>query len=447
MNGQFLIPQSAAIALPDAPSAILPALGAISASLGIPRDVLASDQEIAYAWRDLPRELNAIPANLRGELIARMCVAVSVGLFDGAINYIWNASILHLREKVRNFGLPVVASIKQGDFEEKNLVELQDSRLLELCLKLNLIDEDGFFFLDQCRDIRNNFSAAHPTLGQINDREFTVFVNRCIRYALAGTSSPRGVDISAFIAALKGARFSGNQLPIWSERLRETHAAQRQLMVQMVHGIYCDQNTAELARLNALDICRQLVPTFTNSVKSSLIDKHTEFGAKGDAAKHAASLQFFENLGLLPLLNESDQHFLFSRAIERLQTVHAGMNNFYNEPPFAERLLELSQQSAVPETAQEAYVVAVACCRVGNGYGVCNAAVASYDKMIRGFSPREIAAMLRCSLARDNPLGARLGAQPSCRGHFRSLLGLLDEASIPAVAKPDFDRWMRPAAV
>ena len=65
---------------------------------------------------------------------------------------------------VREFGLPVVAKTVQGDFEEQHLIELQDSQLLELALKLGLISEDGFFFLDQCRETRNNFSAAHPTI-------------------------------------------------------------------------------------------------------------------------------------------------------------------------------------------------------------------------------------------------------------------------------------------
>ena len=134
--------------LPELPTTVLPTLIALTTSLGIPRTVLASDEEIQYAWRDLPREIREIPAELRGELIARMCVAVSTGLFDAAINYIWNAAILQLRTKVRNFGLPIVAQIRQSDFEEKHLIELQDSRLLELSLELNLVNEDGFFFLD-----------------------------------------------------------------------------------------------------------------------------------------------------------------------------------------------------------------------------------------------------------------------------------------------------------
>lgn len=140
-----IVPKPPAPVLPSLPTTILPAINSLTAALGIPRTMLASDEEIEYAWRDLPRELREIPSQLRGELVARMCVAVSTGLFDGAMNYIWNAAILQLRTKVRNFGLPIVSQIVQADFEEKNLLELQDSRLLELCLKLNLVDEDGFF--------------------------------------------------------------------------------------------------------------------------------------------------------------------------------------------------------------------------------------------------------------------------------------------------------------
>jgi len=132
--------------LPKLPDRTIPLIETLTEALGIPHEVLASPEEIYYAWKNLPRELAAIPPNLRNELIARMCIAISTGLFDSAINYIWNATILHLRQRVRDFGLPVVAQILQKRFEEKDLIELQDSELLDLCLKLNLITEDGYFF-------------------------------------------------------------------------------------------------------------------------------------------------------------------------------------------------------------------------------------------------------------------------------------------------------------
>ncbi|EMB48911.1 Uncharacterised protein [Vibrio mimicus] len=431
------------VTLPSLPSTVLPAITELTTSLGIPRSVLASEEEIEYAWRDLPRELREIPGDLRGELVARMCVAVSTGLFDGAMNYIWNAAVLHLRQKIRNFGLAVVAQIRQGDFEEKHLMELQDSRLLELCLKLNIINEDGFFFLDQCRDVRNNFSAAHPTMGTVNDREFTTFLNRCVRYALADSSSPTGVDISAFISAVKGPRFNKQQCDIWIQRLKDTHEAQRQLLVKMVHGIYCDPATAEQARLNALDICDGLKEVLTNAIKSELINNHTEYVAKGFEDKHTASQQFFEKLGFLGLLNESEQHTVFSKATTRLWNAHNGMNNFYNEPPFAERLLELTQQGAVPETIQEELVHVVSCCAVGNGYGVSNAAVPYYTQIIQGFSPREIAILVKLASSQHSDLGRRLANSSAAKRRLKTVLALFDPASISDSIKSEYDKLVK----
>jgi len=437
-----MIPNPGEPVLPALPATVLPAISALTTSLGIPRTVLASDEEIAYAWRDLPRELREIPVELRDALIARMCVAVSTGLFDGAINYAWNAAIIQLRSKVRNFGLPIVAQILQADFEEKHLLELQDSRLLDLCLKLNLITEDGFFFLDQCRDVRNNYSAAHPTIGSVNDREFVTFLNRCVRYALADTASPRGVDIGAFIAAVKGARFTANQFGVWIQRLNETHDAQRQLLVGMIHGIYCDPNASEQARLNSLDICEGLKASFNAATRSDLVNKHSEYAAKGDEPRHTASVQFFEKLGLLALLNESEQHAVFFRATERLWNAHNGMNNFYNEPPFAERLYEISQQGAVPETVQEHFVQSILCCYVGNGYGVSWAAAATYEKLIQSFSPREVATTIRLASSNQTILGRRIASLASCRQRFKAALQLIDAASVPSGVKAGYDYFI-----
>lgn len=424
--------------LPALPAATLTAIDDLTQSLGIPREVLASNEEIEYAWRDLPRELKQIPAEQRGELVARMCVAVSTGLFDGAMNYIWNASILHLRDKVRGFGLPVVAQILQKDFEEKNLLELQDSQLLELCLKLNLINEDGFFFLDQCRDIRNNFSAAHPTLGQVNDREFTVFLNRCTKYALSATATPRGVDISAFISAIKGGRFTDGQCEVWTERLTATHDAQRQMLIGMVHGVYCDPNSPEPSRLNALDICSQLKDTFSASLRSDLINRHSEYLAKGDEPRHKASQQFFEKLGLIGLLNESEQHAIFSRAIDNLWNAHKGMNNFYNEPPFARRLLELSKSEKTPETAQEEFVKVTLACYIGNSYGYSWEAAANCEEIIKGFSPREISIMINLP-KNDRVLNSKLGSSKECSKRFFQAVALIEAESVPAPIKAEYD--------
>ena len=432
------------IELPTLPDKTAPLIDALTSALGIPRDVLAPAEEIYYAWRDLPRELIAIPPNLRNELIARMCIAISTGLFDGAINYAWNATILHLRQRVREFGLAVVSQILQRQFEERDLIELQDSELLDLCLKLNLITEDGYFFLNQCRDTRNNFSAAHPTIGKINDREFITFLNRCVRYALSDEVSPKGVDISDFISAIKGTRFTEEQLKVWIERIDATHDAQRELLFEMLHGIYCDPSSSEPTRLNALDICSEYVGKFTSSIKSTLINRHQDYLAKGDTDRHTSSQQFFEKLGLISLLTESERHAVIYKALKDLWQVHQGINNFYNEPPFAERLYTLSEQAEIPNTIKNNYVNVVVSCFMGNGYGVSWAAETYYEKMIRNFSSAEIQIMIESAKKSNSYIGMRLRAYRSCLQRFvQALSSLIDTTSVPETVRMKYEEFTK----
>lgn len=436
-------PTKIQIQLPSLPQTVLPAINQFTEELGIPRDVLASDEDIEYAWRDLPRELRSIPSiNLRGELLARMCIAVSVGLFDSAINYAWNASILRLREKVKNFGLPIVAQILQKDFEEKHLSELQDNQLLELGLKLNLATEDGYFFLDQCRSIRNNFSAAHPTIGQLNDREFITFLNRCVKYALAESSSPRGVDISAFISAVKGSRFTEGQCSVWLERLDATHDAQRELLFGTIHGIYCDPSTLEPGRLNIVDLYIPYKEKFTSNIRSNLINRHSEYLAKGDTQRHAISQQFFEKISLLNLLTESEKHTVISKAIKQLWDVHQGWNNFHNEPPFAERLAELSKQGSLPITVQEEFVEKVVGCYIGNGCGISWKSEPFYEEMIREFSPKEIQHMLEIPRKNSSIVAHRINSQSSCRKRYQQALKLIDISSVPDSVRVNYENFV-----
>lgn len=430
------------IKLPAVIGSTLPVLAELTKSLGVPRGILASDDEIQGAWDNLPGVLKKIPPALRTEGLARMCVAVASGLFDSAINYIWNSSVIELREKVRRFGLNVVQQITgKSNFDEQGLLDLKDAELLTLCLKLNLITEDGYFFLDQCRDIRNNFSAAHPVVGNIDDHEFIGFANRCAKYALGNDNNPVGVDIADFMKAIKTAKFKQEQLDEWVNRIAKTHEAQQNLLLGSLHGIYSDPTSNEEARVNSLSISGQLNDAFTPKVKSDLINRHQDYIAKGDEKRHKASQQYFEKLGLLGLLGDPEVHALLSNACKRLADVHKGIDNFYNEPPFADRLLELSNQVAIPDTIKEEYVETVVMCAIGNPYGVSNAAVPAYRKMVKGFSPSEVEIMLNAS-SKNGTVGQRLKSYPNCRKRFKDLVQLIDASSVPAKAVGAYNSFL-----
>ena len=428
------------VSLPDVTSVTKPTLGELTAALGVPRGILASDQEISHAWQELPAILQRIPEDRRTELHVRMCVAVATGLFDSAINYAWNSSVIELRSKVRGFGLHVVPQLIGRPFDEAALLDLKDAQLLELCLSLNLITEDGYFFLDQCRDIRNNFSAAHPPMGALDDHEFLSFLNRCAKYAISATQNPQGVDTQAFITSLKGGRFGSDQKDEWVSRLSATHDAQRSLLIGTLYGIYCDPASTEPTRLNALDISLRFAGGMTPATKSDLINRHSDYIAEGKADRQAASQAFFERIGLLELLSQPEQHSLISAASQRLMSVHQAYDNFYNEPPFAHRLLELTGQVAVPDTTQPEYVETVVTCAAGNPWGVSVAAMPSYERMIRGFSPREISLMLDLP-GRTNIISRRMSSSSSVRERYKYLVALLDADSVPTTSQSEYERW------
>jgi len=406
------------------------ALTQLTDALGVPRSILAGDDEIRRAWDQLPRLIGQIPAPVRGELHARMCVAVFVGLFDAAINYAWNSAILALRDKVRAFGIHVVPQIIGSDFSEERLVDLTDAQLTQLCLSLNLINEDAYFFLDQCRDVRNNFSAAHPAKGSLDDIEFVAFLNRCIKYALSITANPKGVDTQALINSVKNLKHSTAQTEEWVKRINATHEAQQKLIISMLHGIYCDPASTQDTRSNSIAICKTLSEKFSPNVKSELITRHSDYIAEGKEDRLALSEQFFGSLRLLGLLTEQELHVLISKACKSLLRVHQQYNNFYNEPPFAERLLEISQQSKIPDTARAEFVETIVTCATGNQYGICRAAYVSYEKMIRNFISKDIAIML--ALPTSNTIVAsRLKTFASCKSRFITLVKLVDPKQVP----------------
>ena len=417
-------------------------LSQLTESLGIPREILASDEEIEYAWRNLPRELARIPKDRLNVFLARMCVAVASGLFDSAINYAWNSAILELRERVRDFGLQVVPQIISKPFDEKTLLELKDAELLDLCVSLNLITEDGFFFLNQCREVRNNFSAAHPPMGTLDDKEFIIFLSRCTKHALAETTNPKGVDMHAFISALKSGRFSDVQGAEWIARLNETHESQREMLFGTLHGVYCDPASAQEARLNALAMANGLSAKITPKIKANFVDRHSEYLAQGKTDRHIASRQFLEKLALLSSLTESERHTIISSACKQLMSVHNGMDNFHNEPPFAQRLLEISRLEAIPDSIQSSYVEAVVTCAVGNQYGYSWAALGYYEEMIRNFSPREISIMLSAPNQRSVS-GVRIQNYPKCRERFKALVKLIAPESVPTSYKAAYAQWTK----
>ena len=108
-----------------------------------------------------------------------------------------------------------------------------------------------------------------------------------------------------------------------------------------------------------------------------------------------------------------------------------GFNNFYNEPPFAQRLEEITSSLKTPETVQNEYVYTVLMGYVGNPYGVSNAAIPYYEEMIKNFSPKEIECLINL-LDTRSLFSEKIKLYASCRSRYLDALYLIDRDSMNA---------------
>lgn len=266
-----------------------------------------------------------------------------------------------------------------------------------------------------------------------------MFANRCAKYALSDEINPIGLDISEFIDVLKESKFSDEQAATWSERIDRTHEAQRELVFGTLHGIYCDPDNSQAARINSLAICKDFSDRFSPNTLSDLVDRHQEYRAKNDEKRHKASQLYFQEIGIFDLLGKAERHKVISSACDRLMIVHEGFDNFYNEPPFAERLAALSQ-GGVPDSSKRKFVITVVTCAVGNPYGVSHEAWPFYRQMIQNFSRKEVAILLSIPSSQST-VGRLVNRGERCGKQFKLIVSLLDASSVPAKVQSVYKRW------
>ena len=385
----------------------------VVASLGMPRDILPPDEDISMALTLLPRELNLIPERLRNKFIAKAVVASSVGLFDGAIIYVWNCVITELRSRVSSFGMEMIAQISGSSKPDNFLDKIQDVDLIDLCYQLNIIDEQGHFYLQQCREIRNHASIAHPSNIDIDDRELINFISRCCKYGLSEITISTGIDIKSLNAILS-IEDNSESLDHFVSILNTTFRSQQTLIYQILYSNYIDPSKTSTVRANALRIAKSASNVLSDNpeIIVELLEKHQSNLLSVSKDKRINSTNFIEAIGQLNSLSDVEKISAFRKAINHLRSAHYGMNNFYNEPPFAERLQELSEKiTPIPEPIIEKYVEVNLECYVGNSYGVSWAAIGFCEKMLKNLTPKGI----ECMLGKLNSTSQTLNSEQKSR--------------------------------
>lgn len=181
-------------------------------AVGLPTEnVLSSLDERKIAIANLPFVIDKMNNELIREsyYLSKFFVAVSTGLFDAALNYLWDETIKQLRIRVINGDIKYFYDVVISDERRKqftsaeDLLKLDDFDLIKGALEIGLITQIGYKHLDFIRYMRNWASAAHPNQAELTGLNLISWLEICIKEVIATPPSSIQVKIGQLLANIK----------------------------------------------------------------------------------------------------------------------------------------------------------------------------------------------------------------------------------------------------
>lgn len=361
--------------------------------------------------------------------IAKFMAAVASGLFDAALNYLWDETIHELRVRVAQYDIGYFFDIAVGAEKRKklsgaeDLVRLDDSELITGAYKIELISELGFKHLDFIRYMRNWASAAHPNNNTLTGLQLISWLETCIREVINLPVSNVVAEIGKLLSNIKGSIIdaaAAKQIAVFFANLTLDQVS---TLASGFFGIYTQETTTQQARQNVHQLLPYLWGRVDVRTRQQFGIKYGKFVATGEQQQQAWARQFLDVVGGASYIPDSLRAAEIQTAVENLLIAHRGWSNFQAEPPFARELQRLVGASAnVPKEALSAYVLGLVEVFLTNGNGASFAADTVYRELFARFDGDQ--ALLAILSFNELHIASRLQFQ-LCGKQFRELLNLM----------------------
>ena len=403
--------------------------------VGLPKDhILVPYDRRAPVFQNVPTVLASLTDDQRlaAVYISKFVAACAVGLFDAALNYLWNETVRNLREKVARFDLSYFSDSVVSDGSkrpklrnEADLEKLDDWELIRGCRTTGIITENGFRHLDYVRSMRNHASAAHPNQNEITGLQIVGWLETCIVEVLAKEPAGPVIEIRKLLHNLRTQSLSEADVPAIESALPSLAEDLSSSLLRTILGMYTDTEIESRVRDNVKLVAKSVWDVAPVEARRDAGLKQATLAVNGEVPRANLAREFIEVVGGLEFLPESTLATEISIALDDLLTAHNGWNNFRAEAAPAKLLHHLVPKTGrLPTPILAKYVKTLTLCTIGNGYGVSWAAREYYDCLISRFSDNHILAFV--NLVPDPEIASRLQLT-SCVRRYQSLAARLSE--------------------
>lgn len=399
-------------------------------ALGLPSErVLVPVCERGVVLQNLPTVVGNIADGLRKDslYISKFVAACGAGLFDAALNFVWDETVLSLRRKVVQFDLEYFYNSVVTDPErrksfaaDKDLENLDDWELIRGCHLIGILSDIGFRHLDYIRNMRNWASAAHPNQNELTGLQIVSWLETCIREVIGKEPSASAIEVKRLLENLRRNVLSvSDTKPInASVQLLPTDLATS--LLRTIFGMFADPDVAVQVKSNIRLIAVTVWSRAPDTTKQEAGVKYVNYASNADIPRRDSAKEFLTLVNGLTYLPMDRLALEVSESVASLFQAHIGWNNFRSEPAHAKNLFRyIPENGDVPESSRYEYVKTVTMCFIGNGYGVSSLAYPYYQAMIKRFREQEI--WIVANLVADEDVSSRLQFE-SCQRGFRKLI-------------------------
>lgn len=397
--------------------------------LGLPsKGVLTTPDERFKVFRNLPDLVHNIDEDRRGEAmyISKFVAACGAGLFDAALNFIWDEVVVRLRGRIARFDLAyffdtaVPDTLQRLDYkDEDDLRSLSDAALVRGALKCGMLTDIGYKHLDYIREMRNWASAAHPNHAQLTGLQLISWCETCVREVILPEPEGEVLEVGRLLRNLREQTLSAADVPAIAASIRRLPDDLAAALLRSSVGHYCDPRQDVRVRDNIRLVAEHVWQSAGESARGEVGLRYANYSANADLDRKKHAHDFLNLVGGLSYLPESDLALEISARVADLETAHEGFDNFYNEPPKARELRKyIAADGLVPAQINDEYVRVVARCRIGRTQGVSRMAAPVYDELIGRFGEPQIRSFVHVLAHAE--IAVRL-ENLSCANRFREI--------------------------
>jgi hypothetical protein len=367
-------------------------------NIGLPHEnIIATQDQRAIIAQNLPGFIESLPQEVKQDAryLSKFVVGAGIGLFDYALNSIWNEVVLNLHKKAVAYGLDIFFDAAVGGKarevyqKEDDLHSLKDAVLLDTCKKLELISETTYKKLKHILDMRNDIGISHPTSYSINAFEILSWLQICIQDVLNDQPTEAALQVQAFIQNLKTYNhpLDSPNLTTISNKIIALSSHHCGNILRTMFGIYVAPDTDPQVRKNISLLAPPVWSSSNDDTKYRLGLTLEGYNTNLYRDKYLLGEQFFNSIGGNAFRSNAERAIIVDSLIDQLLEKHNEWDNFHHEPPVAADISSYinSQQDILNNFASK-LIRAILMCRIGRGVSYCNGVsprgLLYYDRII-----------------------------------------------------------------